>query len=79
MPAKRQTGIVPRSLDQKAHRVQFQINRIKASIELPGVTAIRLLNEDVRRSIAACVWVCKWVEVSDLRTRVLNHSNKSEN
>ena len=51
MPAKQQTGIVPRSLNKKAHRVQFQINRIKANIELSEVTAVRLLNEDVRRNI----------------------------
>ena len=48
-------GIVPRSLNKKAHRVQFQINRIKANTELSEVTAVRLLNEDVRRSSAVGV------------------------
>lgn len=81
MPTKQQTGIVPRSLDKKAHRVQLQMSRIKANAELPGITAVRLLNEDI---IAACVWACKWVCVkcarfpTDLRIQVLNHNNKPE-
>lgn len=46
-------GIVPRSLDRKTQG-SIQTNRIKDNIEFPGVTVIRLLNEDTKRGIVAC-------------------------
>lgn len=61
MPDEQQVGLVPRILDKKAHRVQFQMNRIEASVELPGVIAVRLLNEDSREVffVSLCViWLC---------------------
>lgn len=74
-------GIVPSSLDKKAHRVQFQLNRIKAKIRVAlGVTAIRFLNEDIKRSIL-CVFVCGGVCVcfpTDLKTQMLTPNNKAE-
>lgn len=63
------------------------MNRIKASVELPGVTAVRLLNEDSREVffVDLCViWpceVCVCVGVSspiDLRVQVSNCNNKQE-
>jgi hypothetical protein len=55
VPAKQQMGLVSRSLDKKAHRVQFQMNRTKAILELPGVTAVRQVNEDSESGVCICV------------------------
>lgn len=60
------------------------MNRIKACIELPGVTENRLLNEDIRRSICC---MCLGAQVggyrhicfpTDLRKQVLKHNNRPE-
>lgn len=61
VPDEQQVGLVQRILDKKAYRVQFQMDRLEASVELPGVTAVRVFNEDSREVffVSLCVsWLC---------------------